>query len=694
MISRLSRLRITIPLLIALVVAIASPAYAGTSKPMPAKNSVTAPVFKSVSVSKTTVNAGETVTVDVYADGGGSALSSGSITWETPSGQWVGTDLEYDQATGKLTGAFAVNKYAEPGKWTCVMLTIFNEDAEFTDVDEASLSGASLTVINDNPDVEAPSVASVLVSPARLTAGDEVKVTVKATDDLSGVKRGAVTFGNGSKQLLGPSINALLEYNSAKGVLEGTAVVPDDAPAGEWALYTLEISDNAGNIAFLTDADLKDQGVDVSKATFTVSAVKTAVNDIVPPVIMSPTNGDRYALQLVDQNPKKPGFQVTVSGWAVPGYKVELVSGGKTIAKANNLFSGTGWAAEITISGELTDIYAIAIAPNGNKSDKTCSITRAQAAKLVVKSTGSDPETAHHGYFKDVPASNPYAKYIESAVVRSFIETDTSGLFKPNDPISRGEFTQWAYNSIIQIVEGGPSAPEEDTTIAMPASDEPYFLDVPESSPYAEAITAMHGMGEISGNPNGTFKPNNRLSACLKLTGFANMKLSDVKSTDWCAPYIFDLMLDGIVTGYKGGVYMPRQTITRAEFAKMLCKVKGWSVSETAAADCVDVPPSHWAHSYVKTLRQNGVVDGYACNSFKADQALSRAEAVKMIVRTQGYKLDTTSETFPDIIGSWASDFILTARKYNLVTGYPDGSFQPDGTITRAEAAKLIWQLL
>jgi len=661
---------------------------------MPAKNSVTAPVFKSVSVSKTTVNAGETVTVDVYADGGGSALSSGSITWETPSGQWVGTDLEYDQATGKLTGAFAVNKYAEPGKWTCVMLTIFNEDAEFTDVDEASLSGASLTVINDNPDVEAPSVASVLVSPARLTAGDEVKVTVKATDDLSGVKRGAVTFGNGSKQLLGPSINALLEYNSAKGVLEGTAVVPDDAPAGEWALDTLEISDNAGNIAFLTDADLKDQGVDVSKATFTVSAVKTAVNDIVPPVIMSPTNGDRYALQLVDQNPKKPGFQVTVSGWAVPGYKVELVSGGKTIAKANNLFSGTGWAAEITISGELTDIYAIAIAPNGNKSDKTCSITRAQAAKLVVKSTGSDPETAHHGYFKDVPASNPYAKYIESAVVRSFIETDTSGLFKPNDPISRGEFTQWAYNSIIQIVEGGPSAPEEDTTIAMPASDEPYFLDVPESSPYAEAITAMHGMGEISGNPNGTFKPNNRLSACLKLTGFANMKLSDVKSADWCAPYIFDLMLDGIVTGYKGGVYMPRQTITRAEFAKMLCKVKGWSVSETAAADCVDVPPSHWAHSYVKTLRQNGVVDGYACNSFKADQALSRAEAVKMIVRTQGYKLDTTSETFPDIIGSWASDFILTARKYNLVTGYPDGSFQPDGTITRAEAAKLIWQLL
>jgi len=694
MISRLSRLRITIPLLIALVVAIASPAYAGTSKPMPAKNSVTAPVFKSVSVSKTTVNAGETVTVDVYADGGGSALSSGSITWETPSGQWVGTDLEYDQATGKLTGAFAVNKYAEPGKWTCVMLTIFNEDAEFTDVDEASLSGASLTVINDNPDVEAPSVASVLVSPARLTAGDEVKVTVKATDDLSGVKRGAVTFGNGSKQLLGPSINALLEYNSAKGVLEGTAVVPDDAPAGEWVLYTLEISDNAGNIAFLTDADLKDQGVDVSKATFTVSAVKTAVNDIVPPIIMSPTNGDRYALQLVDQNPKKPGFQVTVSGWAVPGYKVELVSGGKTIAKANNLFSGTGWAAEITISGELTDIYAIAIAPNGNKSDKTCSITRAQAAKLVVKSTGSDPETAHHGYFKDVPASNPYAKYIESAVVRSFIETDTSGLFKPNDPISRGEFTQWAYNSIIQIVEGGPSAPEEDTTIAMPASDEPYFLDVPESSPYAEAITAMHGMGEISGNPNGTFKPNNRLSACLKLTGFANMKLSDVKSADWCAPYIFDLMLDGIVTGYKGGVYMPRQTITRAEFAKMLCKVKGWSVSETAAADCVDVPPSHWAHSYVKTLRQNGVVDGYACNSFKADQALSRAEAVKMIVRTQGYKLDTTSETFPDIIGSWASDFILTARKYNLVTGYPDGSFQPDGTITRAEAAKLIWQLL
>ncbi|MHB8842681.1 MAG: hypothetical protein ACYC56_13015, partial [Candidatus Aquicultor sp.] len=252
MISRLSLLRITIPLLIALIVALTSPAYAGTSTPTPTKISAAGPVFRSISVSKATVNAGETITVDVYGDGGGSALSFGSVIWESPSGQWIGTDLEYNEATGKLTSSFAINKYAEPGKWTCISVTLGSDNGGSTFVvDEESLGGASLTIINDHPDIEAPSVTGISVSPTRVQAGDEIKIAVRAADDLSGIKNGAVMFGNESKRLLGPSIDALLEYNRAKGVLEGTVVVPDDAPAGEWVLDTLVISDNGGNEAFL-----------------------------------------------------------------------------------------------------------------------------------------------------------------------------------------------------------------------------------------------------------------------------------------------------------------------------------------------------------------------------------------------------------------------------------------------------------
>lgn len=699
MISRYSRLRITIPLLIILVAALTSPAFAGSQKS--AKAGSGDPVFHSVSVSKTAVTAGETITVEVTADGGDSSLSGGAVMWESPSGQSAEADLSYDNATGKLSGPLYINDFAEAGEWACTMLTVYNENGGAIDVvadtpeHEARLDAVSITVANDNPDIDPPVLQSISVDLLQVKPGDSIKVTVHATDDISGIKGGVIEWGATSMQPAGDPIMVMLDYNDATGVLEGTATVPEEAPAGEWTVKVMALEDNAGNSDFMTEKNLKDHEIDTSLCTLKVGAVKASSNDVVPPVIISPTSGNRNALCIVDENPKKAGLQFTIIGMAVPGYKIELVCGGKTIASVKSSYSWQ-WRAEVTANSNLPEIYAIAISPNGQKSEKTSAVTRAQAVKLLMKAGSADPEKKHQGYFKDVPATSPYAQYIETAVELGIIGTDTSGLFMPNEKLSRGEFVEWFYSAY--------NGPDEESDInnspAYQALDTgsqsdylPYFIDVPESSPYAEYINTMYEYGAIAGNPNGTFNPYDMLSASINLTGLLKTSFKDVKADNWCAGYVYDLLERGIVSGYKGGAFLPRQTVTRAEFAKMLCKVKGWSASETQAADCIGVQPSHWAYSYVKALSQNNVIDAYPSTSFRPDQSLTRAEAVKMIVKAQGLKLDTTSDIFVDVIGHWASDYILTAKRYSLINGYNDGTFLPDNNITRAEAAKIIWQL-
>ncbi|QJD84990.1 RCC1 domain-containing protein [Cohnella herbarum] len=106
----------------------------------------------------------------------------------------------------------------------------------------------------------------------------------------------------------------------------------------------------------------------------------------------------------------------------------------------------------------------------------------------------------------------------------------------------------------------------------------------------------------------------------------------------------------------------------------------------------------HWAEASINKALTDGWARGYADNSFRPDQAVTRAEFVKLLINAFGYK-DTGEDTeisFKDgkEIRAWARPSVTLAVKHKLISGYGDGSFQPNALLTRTEMTAIIIRAL
>ncbi|MDO4269665.1 MAG: S-layer homology domain-containing protein [Eubacteriales bacterium] len=151
---------------------------------------------------------------------------------------------------------------------------------------------------------------------------------------------------------------------------------------------------------------------------------------------------------------------------------------------------------------------------------------------------------------------------------------------------------------------------------------------------------------------------------------------------------------EGYINGYPDGTFRPEAGVTRGEVAAMIARTILPSFPAGQAFDSAyNDLGGHWAAKYIGYLESLGVVNGYPDGSFKPDQTISRAEFVAMVIRVDG--LVSGANAFTDVQDSyWAADYIIAAAEKDYVGGYPDGTFQPLRDITRAEAAKIVNSVL
>ncbi len=163
---------------------------------------------------------------------------------------------------------------------------------------------------------------------------------------------------------------------------------------------------------------------------------------------------------------------------------------------------------------------------------------------------------------------------------------------------------------------------------------------------------------------------------------------TDIDSSHWAYSYILDLTQQGIIKGYADNTFRPAATITRAEFAKMICLAMGWELDSAVEASFSDVSGSSWMYEYVETARAHGSISGYPGGTFKPNKNVTRAEIAKIISQT--LNLAPGSSGLNDISSSWARDSISSCVTAGIVGGYADNNFRPANTASRAEAAKMI----
>jgi hypothetical protein len=105
-----------------------------------------------------------------------------------------------------------------------------------------------------------------------------------------------------------------------------------------------------------------------------------------------------------------------------------------------------------------------------------------------------------------------------------------------------------------------------------------------------------------------------------------------------------------------------------------------------------DVSTQHYAKDAIEALASKFVISGYEDNSFRTDQSVTRAEFASMLIKAMGIvpKKDVIVP-FNDVnVNDWYIDAVAAAKETGFISGYEDGTFRPNETVSRQEMAIMI----
>ena len=173
---------------------------------------------------------------------------------------------------------------------------------------------------------------------------------------------------------------------------------------------------------------------------------------------------------------------------------------------------------------------------------------------------------------------------------------------------------------------------------------------------------------------------------------------SDINECEWAADYIKGIYRRQIMVGYDG-YFRPNDLLTREELVKIIILAKENEIDSAAENPFDDVNEDSWFYPYVMTAIKNKFVFGVSENCFGAGKAVSRQEAAAMIYRVfangdkdeSGEPLEFTDSAD---IAEYSSEAVKWLQKRNIISGFPDNTFRPDDGLSRAQAAKIIFELV
>jgi len=175
---------------------------------------------------------------------------------------------------------------------------------------------------------------------------------------------------------------------------------------------------------------------------------------------------------------------------------------------------------------------------------------------------------------------------------------------------------------------------------------------------------------------------------------------TDVSEKHWAYKYITDMTNRGLLSGYGNGKFGPDDTITRGQFATIMCRAAGLEAPSITQSSYVDVSSSDWFAPYVEAAKHflsGFMVDGKMY--YKPNENAVREDIAVALVKLKGYDVsDYNEEELKAKFSDWQSiskearKYVFAAVKNGLINGYEDNTFRGQASITRAEASTLFWK--
>nr|WP_103625817.1 S-layer homology domain-containing protein [Bacillus thuringiensis] len=160
----------------------------------------------------------------------------------------------------------------------------------------------------------------------------------------------------------------------------------------------------------------------------------------------------------------------------------------------------------------------------------------------------------------------------------------------------------------------------------------------------------------------------------------------------WVQESVYYLVHKKVISGMPDGTFSPSKVLSRAEAATIMAKILKLEVSEGEKPTFTD-SQDHWATPYIAAVEKAGVIKGEGNGKFNPNGQMTRAAMATMLV--QAYQLEKKVHEelptlFPDVKDHWGEKFINILVGMGISSGVDGGRWQPDRSITRAEAAQLV----
>lgn len=188
-----------------------------------------------------------------------------------------------------------------------------------------------------------------------------------------------------------------------------------------------------------------------------------------------------------------------------------------------------------------------------------------------------------------------------------------------------------------------------------------------------------------------------------------NKKFNDITNYNWAENAIERMALKGVIKGYGQGKFQPKKSVTKLESIIMALRVMGYE--EDAKINLQRIRNGEkklknkayfqeWAYGYVAVAIEKGILDEVDLLEFGLNKPAKRHEVSKYIIRALGFE-DEALEHMKDelrfidagAIPLGSVGYVYLSDEKGLIKGYPDGTFRPNKSVTRAEMAVLIARL-
>jgi len=258
-----------------------------------------------------------------------------------------------------------------------------------------------------------------------------------------------------------------------------------------------------------------------------------------------------------------------------------------------------------------------------------------------------------------------------------------------------------AYEKAIKFIDYMLIKYEGDDTVIINTKASDANITVSESTTGGGPVGPSGGGQPSSPSPSPSVSPSPTPSATPTPTptptptAVGAEMFTDIAGVPWAREAIDALVKAGIINGTTPTTFEPDRNITRAEFCKLVVATFGVEAVD-ASMSFKDVPQSQWYYDFVMKAAKAGVVNGYPGGIFMPDASITREEMAAMMVRAfnaAGVGVPDGQMTFADSadMGDWAVGYIASLAKMGIVNGRGDNKFEPKGTLTRAEAAKVLY---